>query len=325
MSYFCTDPKQNPQRYSKFPKNFFVTPGRKYYPNPGTINNIHKKVFDIIPHYLDGVELWMKKGLAPNKTLITNWTLSHTTPSEFHIGGIYNWRCRGNILETPTIECNINPSTLTSNFKLTYYPISSFKIESQFSHIGNENFKTLGIQNVTSLEYTKPYSTTNFCLYDPKKEAGQLTVSYLRSVTKKLALGSEFFFEWLNKGITTKIALAAKYNENKRAIAGTITIDALDLSYWHQIHKSIQMGTLFAFNRCSKKAYGALCYQYDFNSGTTIRGMIDSDCSVGFMYERSSMTMPCLMGFNLLFCIPTGRFTIGLKLNFDPTIRCNTK
>lgn len=73
-------------------------PGTYILPNPGNIANLHKKTRDIMPIWVEGVQLNYRKHLAPNKILLCNWVLSHTSPTGFRIGGIYNSRYHCNIM-----------------------------------------------------------------------------------------------------------------------------------------------------------------------------------------------------------------------------------
>lgn len=68
-------------------------------------------------------------------------------------------------------------------------------------------------------------------------------------------------------------------------MAATVSSEALDISYWRQIHRAIQMGTSIVYNQRTKKAIGSIFYQWEFRDAY-IRGMVDSDWSVGFTYNR---------------------------------------
>lgn len=57
------------------------------------------------------------------------------------------------------------------------------------------------------------------------------------------------------------------------------------MQYWRQVHDSIQIGSSLILNKQSSEAIGSIYYQWEFKD-VYIRGLIDSDGSVGFTYNR---------------------------------------
>lgn len=76
-----------------------------------------------------------------------------------------------------------------------------------------------------------------------------------------------------------------RYTFDKSALATTVSKDALDVSFWHQPTDSLQLGGSFIFNKRTSKAIGSFCYQLEMKD-TTIKGMIDSDWTIGCTYNR---------------------------------------
>jgi mitochondrial import receptor subunit TOM40 len=69
------------------------------------------------------------------------------------------------------------------------------------------------------------------------------------------------------------------------SLATTLSKDAFDVTCWRQIDPSIQLASSLVINQRTSKAVGTICYQWQFKE-TIIRGMFDSDWSVGFTYTR---------------------------------------
>lgn len=67
--------------------------------------------------------------------------------------------------------------------------------------------------------------------------------------------------------------------------AATVSPQAFDISFWRQLHDNIQLGTSVVYNDRLRSAVGSIFYQWMFND-TTVRGMVDSEWSVGFNYNR---------------------------------------
>lgn len=57
------------------------------------------------------------------------------------------------------------------------------------------------------------------------------------------------------------------------------------MQYWRQVHDSIQIGSSLILNIPTSKAIGSIFYQWEFKD-VYIRGLIDSDGSVGFTYNK---------------------------------------
>ncbi|XP_055906426.1 mitochondrial import receptor subunit TOM40 homolog 2 [Eupeodes corollae] len=302
--------------YPRFPPNYFVQPGRSEFPNPGNIEDLHSRAHNIMPKFFDGVELGYRYGLAPEKTIQLNWILSHTRPSGFLIGGVYCTRNYDDILETPMVHADINPSSLSTNFGCVYYPWQNVRLWAAF-----QKSKTL-FDKTFSAEVHSPSTTYTANLYNPSKDRGRCTLSVLRSVTNHLALGGELLVEWNEPRHTSAdAALAMRYSRHQYSSALTVSRQGFDVSYWHRVHPSIQMGSSLAFNRNTRKAIATVCYQWEFQD-TTVRGMVDSDMSVGFMYYRTISHIPCGFGVSLLLSVPSNRFTFGIKMDLDPNIKC---
>lgn len=71
----------------------------------------------------------------------------------------------------------------------------------------------------------------------------------------------------------------------KMVVSATVSPQAFDVSFWRQLHDNIQLGTSVVYNERSRSAVGSIFYQWMFND-TTVRGMVDSEWSVGFTYNR---------------------------------------
>lgn len=98
-----------------------------------------------------------------------------------------------------------------------------------------------------------------------------------------------FFLRWFVSNSLCSIPLilsyVCRYSFQKSSLALTVSKDALDLSVWHQPNDSWQIGGSFIFDKPTSKAVGSFCYQLEMKD-TLIKGMIDSDWSVGCTYNR---------------------------------------
>ena len=76
-----------------------------------------------------------------------------------------------------------------------------------------------------------------------------------------------------------------RYSEKRNSIAATISNSALDISLWHQSNDLLQFGASLIMDKRTSRTLGSLCYQYEMKD-TVIKGLIDSDWTVGCTYTR---------------------------------------
>lgn len=142
------------------------------------------------------------------------------------------------------------------------------------------------LQTQTCVELCTNSSTLTVNLYDVRRDTGRGTLSVLKSVNDHLAMGGELLLEWTEpKSFMTDIALAGRYKRRSYSVAATISRQGIDVSYWQRIHDRIQMASFWAWHRKTDNSVGTICYQWEFQN-SIVRGMFDSNRSVGFMYSR---------------------------------------
>uniref|UniRef100_A0A1A9Z4Y0 Mitochondrial import receptor subunit TOM40 homolog n=1 Tax=Glossina pallidipes TaxID=7398 RepID=A0A1A9Z4Y0_GLOPL len=304
-----------PKVDAEFPPCFQIYPGVNKGANPGNIQHLHYLASRLKPEFFDGLVLDYKHRLAPNKIITSNWILSHNQPAGFRFGGIYVSRIHENILQTPTIHANINPTTMSTNVGIVYFPFRCLRIEADLQRAADD----APLQTQSTIEYRGGLSTLTLDLYNVSAETGRATVSFLRSVSEHLALGGEWLLEWTEPtSIMTDTAFAARYKLHDFSLASTISRQGIDVSFWSQVHPKIQMATMWAWQRKTSKSVGTICYKWDFEDAY-VKGMFDSNLSVGFMYARTVSHLPVSVAMNLLINLHTNRFIFGLKFSLDPS------
>ncbi|KAI8121752.1 hypothetical protein FF38_04832 [Lucilia cuprina] len=303
-----------PKFNAEFPPCFQKYVGFRSHRNPGNISELHYLAHRIKPILLDGIELDYVHRLLSNKSIIANWVLSHNKPSGFRCGGVYTAQIHDNIMQTPTIRADINPTTLSTNIGLLYYPFRCLRLETDMQRAAED----APLQTQTCIEFCSSGSTLTTNLYDIRRDSGRATLSFLRSINDNLALGAELLLEWTDpRSMMTDTAFAGRYRRHSYSIAASVSRQGIDVSYWQRIHPHVQLASLWAWQRKTDKSVGTLCYQWDFKEAH-VRGMFDSNLSVGFMYSRYLSHIPLSMAFSLFISLHTNKFIFGLKLNLDP-------
>jgi hypothetical protein len=101
------DGRSNTSKRPVFPPNLKIVRGRTNFLNPGNVEDLHKRARDVMPVWLEGVQLNLKKPVSNCVTLKNLWVLSHNTPSGFRLGGTYYAKSVGNVLVSVTFG-NLN-------------------------------------------------------------------------------------------------------------------------------------------------------------------------------------------------------------------------
>lgn len=73
-----------------FPPNFclFHDDGFPSSVNPGNIANLHKKMRDMMPKWIEGLSLRCATNLDVHKMLCMEWLMGNSTPAGFRFGGM---------------------------------------------------------------------------------------------------------------------------------------------------------------------------------------------------------------------------------------------
>lgn len=191
----------------EFPRNFDRTPGTCTLLNPGCLSELHRKCRDIAPIWLEGAHFTYKHHYTPNSILMLNWVLSHTIPSGVRFGGIFSPMKTENILETPKLRLDFNPSTMTINAGLQYQPFSWLRLDAtqQF-----EPAIPTCAENVVRCDVIGTSFTGTLHAFNLQRESGRMIMSYLQSLTSRLAIGAEFGMEWKGEIKAANTALALR-------------------------------------------------------------------------------------------------------------------
>ncbi|XP_039437178.1 mitochondrial import receptor subunit TOM40 homolog 2 [Culex pipiens pallens] len=307
-----------------FPKPLITVEGIARAPlNPGDFASLHQRTYELRPEWFEGFQLNASKTLAVHRIVRASWNLSHVTPTGFRVGAQLQRRCSDSVLKTPLVAFDVNPGTLSSNVSLLYRPVASVccEINVQVSPRGGSGTEDLGpVIDKASLQHTGSSTTTTLRCYRPGRDSCRLTLDHLMSYNDRLAIGGELLYEWYRNTSNAQIALAARYNHERHSFAATGSREAFDLSYWRRVNGRLQIGSSLACSHREGKAIGTIYYRLE-HPDCTVRGLFDSDWSIGFTYQRKLSQMPIVAGLSLLFCIPKNTFQSGFKIDLDSNLQ----
>lgn len=111
--------------------------------------------------------------------------------------------------KTPIIVADTNPSTLATNLHFLYHPLPQIKLETriQTGRFPNNSDP----HDITGMaEFLSKSSTISLTLYNPKCEAGRMTIGFLHSFNKNFSAGAELLCEWMKDQHQYNLAVAAR-------------------------------------------------------------------------------------------------------------------
>lgn len=318
-----------PKDYNCFPHNLFENSKKHCFPrylykrkgsenllNPGSVKNIHSQATNIMPIWVDGAQFTAGTSFGISKALQASWSLSKVLPTGFRLRGTYHRQISDTLLTTPFIEAELNPHSLATNFRFQQNLSSNVVFEGDIQVMPWKVTKS--VMSVNCIGRDK---TTSVTFYNANKNSGVVTVASLFKVSKLWDLGTELMVNWNQnqKLIESRVAAIVKYAVKDFSIATTFSTRALNMTMWHRLDKTWEIGSAIGLNTDKNRYKSSLFYQWT-RPNVQIRGLIDTDCSVGFTYLKYLPPVPGTLTLSLFYCYPTNKFTCGFKFNLDSNI-----
>lgn len=111
-----------------------------------------------------------------------------------------------------------------------------------------------------------------------------LDVMWMYKINQKLKNFQQTSYQLLSN-FSLCLCCFYRYSREKYSFAVTGSREAFDLSYWRKVNRDLQIGSSLACSHREGKAIGTVYYRIE-RPDCTIRGLFDSDWSVGFTYQR---------------------------------------
>lgn len=175
------------------------------------------------------------------------------------------------------------------------------------------------LRSAVSLEHYGKDKTTTITFYDLRSKSGALTIAPLYKVSKDWSLGSELMLKWDDKHLQSRVAAIARYSTKDIAAAATCSHRALNFTFWHRLDEKWQIGSALGVNAEKDRYRTSFFYQWT-EKDVQIRGLCDSDCSVGFTYLKYLSPVPSSITLSLFYCIPTSKFSCGFKFDLNSNL-----
>ncbi|XP_031845569.1 mitochondrial import receptor subunit TOM40 homolog 1 [Nomia melanderi] len=261
--------------------------------NPGSFEDLHKKVKDLYPQNFEGARLIIRKVLSEHLNVTHSITLSSVTPSGYKFGTSYVGTkiVRPNE-KYPVAVGEITPSgNLTASFVHTLGCRFRCKLSKQ---IANGTCK--------ASSYTAEYRANDFTiaatLANPvvAKGHGTIVVHYLQSITSRITLGTELACLRGSKvpgGQQTVMSVALRYSTGPTTLSSTIGEAGLHVCYHHKASSQLELGVELETNVRTHHSIATIVYRMNVPyADLTFRGIVNSETTVGAVFEKRLYPIP---------------------------------
>lgn len=261
-------------------------------PNPGTLEDIHKRCKEIFPVNFEGAKLMVNKGLSNHFQISHTINMSSVSTSGYRFGATYVGTKQISPTEAyPVLLGDVDPNgNLNANI-LHQHGNCRFKFASQI-----QNSKMVASQLTTDYkghDYTGSLTLGNL---DVINGSGVAVAHYLQNVTPQLALGGELAYQYgpqVPGGEIAVVSVAGRYTNPNYVVSATLGSASAHVCYYQRANESLQLGAEVETNLRLGESVASLGYQFELSKANMVfRGMVDSNWTVGATLEKKLQPLP---------------------------------
>ncbi|OXU29856.1 hypothetical protein TSAR_003026 [Trichomalopsis sarcophagae] len=303
----AAEPKDNPVQ---------ATPaGPEELPNPGTMEDLHKKCKEIFPINFEGAKLMLNKGLSSHFQISHTINMSSAMPSGYRFGATYVGSKQLSPTETfPVLVGDIDPTgNLNANIIHQFTDRIRGKLATQVQR-----------SKFSAVQMTADYRGDTYSLSvtlgnpDILNNSGLMVLHYLQSVTPKLALGGEMIYQQgpaVPNGYISIVSLAGRYINGDSTISGSLGLAGCHLCFYQRASQQVQVGAELEVNSRMQEAVATIGYQVDLPKADLVfKGSVDSNWTVGAVLEKKLQPLPFTFALSGMLNHNKNQFRLGCGL-----------
>jgi len=285
--------------------------------NPGTMEELHRKVQEAYPAVFEGLRCVFQKQIDPEHSAIThNLTLSQSKDQK------NCYKVSGNYVGTPLSPTEVDllcmaDAELNGSFNAQGHKYITPDLKLKFAG-SVDQWSPQGAQLTADWRGEKASAALTLGNVNPFSGTGTGVLHYLQRVNKQVSLGAELITQFAPQAPGGKIAvpsLAAKIEGKDYTLAGTLGAMGAKASYHQQCSESVQAVSEVDINARMQEAVGSLGYQVDIpKTQYTYKGKVDSNWNVSASIEKGLQPL----GVQILGCVnhnfADGKTSVGFGL-----------
>jgi len=285
--------------------------------NPGTMEDLHRKVQDVYPGVFEGLRCVFQKQIDPEHSAITH-NITLTNSKEQKSG----YKVSGNYVGTPLSPTEVDPlfmadGELGGSFNCQGHKYLSPDLKLKFMG-AIDQWSPQGAQLTIDYRDEKSSSALTLGNVNPFAKSGTGVLHYLQRMNKQLSLGSELIMQFAPQAPGGKIAvpsLAAKYEGSNFTAAGTLGMMGARATYHQQCSESLQAVSEIDINLRMQEAVGSCGYQVDIpKSQYTYRGKVDTNYNMSASIEKGLSPLGVQLLGSVNHNFGDGKTSVGIGL-----------
>eukprot|EP00099_Drosophila_melanogaster_P018999 NP_610213.1 tomboy40 [Drosophila melanogaster] len=261
--------------------------------NPGTLEELHSRCRDIQANTFEGAKIMVNKGLSNHFQVTHTINMNSAGPSGYRFGATYvGTKQYGPTEAFPVLLGEIDPmGNLNANVIHQLTSRLRCKFASQF-----QDSKLVGTQltgDYRGRDYTLTLTMGNPGFFT---SSGVFVCQYLQSVTKRLALGSEFAYHYGPNVPGRQVAVLSavgRYAFGDTVWSCTLGPAGFHLSYYQKASDQLQIGVEVETNIRQQESTATVAYQIDLPKADLVfRGSLDSNWLISGVLEKRLQPLP---------------------------------
>ncbi|XP_012274552.1 mitochondrial import receptor subunit TOM40 homolog 1 [Orussus abietinus] len=287
----------------------------EHLPNPGTIEDLHKKCKDVFPVNFEGAKLMINKGLSSHFQISHTINMSSASQSGYRFGATYVGSKQISPPESfPVLLGDIDPSgNLNTNIIHQFTERIRGKMGTQI-----QRGKYTAVQMTG--DYRGDSYTVSLTIGNPDiiNNSGVLVLHYLQSLMPSLALGAELAYQrgiGVPGGQIAVLSAVGRYTNGDSTISGTLGSAGCHVCFHQKASQEIQVGVELEINSRIQESTATIAYQVDLPKADLVfKGSVDSNWTIGAVLEKKLQPLPFTFALSGMINHNKHQFRLGCGL-----------
>ncbi|XP_068567472.1 mitochondrial import receptor subunit TOM40B [Cebidichthys violaceus] len=259
-------------------------------PNPGAFDECHRKCKEVFPMQMEGVRLFVNKGLSNHFQVNHTVLLSTTGDSTYRFGATYVGTKQMGPAEFFPVMVGDMDNSGSLNAQIIHQVASRVRSKLAFQTQQNKFVNWQGDAEIKGEDFTATVTLGN---PDVLVGSGIVVTHYLQSITPALALGGELVYHRRPGEEGTVMSLVGRYTGSNYIATLTLGSAGAHASYYHKANEQLQLGVEYEASTRMQDTSVSFGYQLDVPKANLLfKGSVDSNWVVGATLEKKLLPLP---------------------------------
>ncbi|XP_068431639.1 mitochondrial import receptor subunit TOM40B [Clinocottus analis] len=259
-------------------------------PNPGAFDECHRKCKEVFPMQMEGVRLFVNKGLSNHFQVNHTVLLSTMGDSTYRFGATYVGTKQMGPAEFFPVMVGDMDNSGSLNAQVIHQVANRVRSKLAFQTQQNKFVNWQGDAEIKGEDFTATVTLAN---PDVLVGSGIVVTHYLQSITPALALGGELVYHRRPGEEGTVVSLVGRYTGSNYIATLTLGSAGAHASYYHKANEQLQLGVEYEASTRMQDTSVSFGYQLDVPKANLLfKGSVDSNWVVGATLEKKLLPLP---------------------------------